>query len=313
MTFSVSYDPATKIVSLLVFVAAVGAALASHIPAVAFILFFVICLTYAYSPRGYACEGPSITVKRLVGDVVIPLQGLREARAATKDDFRGCLRLWGSGGLFGYFGTFRTRKLGKSTWYVTNRRNAVVVVTDSRTALFSPDDVNGFLAAIGAFAPAVSPPPAAPYDMPRFAGAGRSIGLIVGVVVGAVALAFVVFCVLYSPGPPRYTLDFRSLEIHDLFYPVTVRAADVDLDRIRVVDFAVDTDWRPTARTNGFANSHYASGWFRVANGQTVRMYRAGVTRLVLLPPKAGGAPVLLDVNDPQRFVEDLRQLWSRP
>ena len=46
-------------------------------------------------------------------------------------------------------------------------------------------------------------------------------------------------------------------------------------------------------RTNGFANAHYASGWFRVASGKTVRMYRAGGTRLVLLPPKGDGAAVL--------------------
>jgi len=118
---------------------------------------------------------------------------------------------------------------------------------------------------------------------------------------------------LYSPGPPNYTLTPQSLTVHDRFYPVALQAASVDAGRVRVVDISAGSEWRPVSRVNGFANSHYRSGWFRVANGQTVRMYRAGVTRLVLLPPKAGGAPVLLDVNDPQRFVEDLRQLWSRP
>ncbi len=313
MSFSASYDLTTKIVSLLAFAAVIGAVAASRSAVIAFLLFVAIFMTYAYSPRGYTCEGRSVIVRRLVGDVTIPLDGLREARPTTGDDFRGCMRLWGSGGLFGYFGSFRTKKLGKSTWYVTNRKNTVVVVTASKTALFSPDDANGFLAAIGAFASAAPPAMTATDGAPQPSGMGRSIGMIAGAAIGAIALGFAVFCVLYSPGAPRYRLDFRGLEIRDLFYPVTVRAADVDVDRIRVVDFALDADWRPTARTNGFANSHYRSGWFRVANGQKVRMYRATGTRLVLLPARDSGASVLIEVQDPERFVEELRRLWGQP
>jgi hypothetical protein len=311
VSFSASYDLATKIVSLAVLAAALGGVVASRSVVIGFLLFLLICLSYAYSTRGYACQGRSIVVKRLVGDVTIPLDGLREARAATRDDLCGCVRLWGNGGLFGYYGLFRTAKLGKCTWYMTNRKNAVVLVTESKTVLLSPDEVDGFLAAIGAFAPTA--PASAPVPRLVGSGPGRSIGMIVGAVIGAVALAFVLFCVLYSPGPPHYTLDFQGLEIRDLLYPVTVRAADVDVERIRVVDFAVDADWRPVMRTNGFANSHYRSGWYRVANGEKLRMYRADGTRLVLLPPRGSGAAILIEVRDPERFVGEIRQLWSRP
>ena len=313
MTFSASYDLTVKIVSLLVFVAALGGVAASHSVVVAFILFLLICMSYAYSPRGYVCEGTRVVVKRLVGDVAIPLDGLREARAASGDDFRGGRRLWGNGGLFGYYGLFRTTRLGKCTWYVTNRKNTVVLVTPSKTVVLSPDDVTGFLAAVGPFAAAepvgdpVPPVPAAGF------GAGRTIGAIVGVVIGVVALAFVLFAIQYSPGAPRYDLDAQSLAIRDLFYPVTVRAADVDVERVRVVDFAADADWRPTARTNGFANSHYRSGWFRVANGEKVRMYRADGTRLVLIPARGAGATILLEVQAPEQFAGELRRLWARP
>ena len=78
----------------------------------------------------------------------MPLDGLREVRLADWEDYRGCLRLWGNGGLFGYYGLFRTSRLGKCTWYVTNRSKAVVVVTDARTSLFSPDDPASFIAAV---------------------------------------------------------------------------------------------------------------------------------------------------------------------
>jgi len=122
--------------------------------------------SYAWSPRGYAVSDGYIEVNRLIGRARISLDGLREARAATKDDFRGCLRLFGNGGLFGYYGMFRTSKLGKSTWYVTNRGKAVVVVTGEKTVLFSPDNVEGFIAAIGA--------PTAPVPRLKTPGAGSA-------------------------------------------------------------------------------------------------------------------------------------------
>ena len=75
----------------------------------------IVVGAYAWSPRGYAVAERSITVNRLIGNVRIPLDSIRELRAATADDFRGCLRLFGNGGLFGYYGLFRTSKLGKST------------------------------------------------------------------------------------------------------------------------------------------------------------------------------------------------------
>jgi hypothetical protein len=58
------------------------------------------------------------------------------------------MRLFGSGGFFGYYGLFRTTKFGKCTCYVTNRKNMVVIVADSKTTLYSPDDVDGFLEGI---------------------------------------------------------------------------------------------------------------------------------------------------------------------
>ncbi len=68
----------------------------------------MVVLSYAYSPRGYTLAERSIVVKRLIGGARIPLERVREARRTTSADLRGCIRLWGSGGMFGYYGLFRT-------------------------------------------------------------------------------------------------------------------------------------------------------------------------------------------------------------
>jgi hypothetical protein len=158
VTFSASYDHVTKIISSLVCLFLLAIIAATHS-----LIFFVLTLllilgSYAYSPRGYVIADRSIVVRRLAGRPRIALDDVRELRQATLDDSSGAIRLWGSGGLFGYYGLFSSVKLGKFTAYVTNRNNKVLVVSGSKTVLFSPDDVDGFLNAIRAFAPVPSAP-----------------------------------------------------------------------------------------------------------------------------------------------------------
>lgn len=148
--FPASYDWATRIISIIVVLMVATAAAAIRRPIVAALGAPIVALSYAYSPRSYVVCGRSITVRRPIGDVRFPLDELLEIRRASRSDLRGGMRLFGSGGLFGYYGLFWMPSLGKSTWYVTNRRNAVVVTTSGKTAVFSPDQLTEFIAAVQA-------------------------------------------------------------------------------------------------------------------------------------------------------------------
>jgi len=306
--FSVSYDRTTKIVStvvcggLLLIAAAVQSPVAAGIAALSLLLF------YAWSPQGYVVSSDSIAIRRLVGTVRVPLDRVQEARLATNEDLSGCIRLWASGGLFGDYGVMRTNRLGTCRWYVTNRSKTVVVRTEDRTVVLSPDEPEALLQAIHAPAAAA---PGASGPLFESAGAPDRIGGVVGAVVGILALAIAAFAMLYAPGPPRYTLTGSMLTIHDRFYPVTLSANTVDVAGIRIVDLRTQPEWRPTLKTNGFSNPRYHSGWYRVAGGQTIRLYRATGTRLVLLPPKTGGPPVLMEVPEPERFIKQVRREWT--
>src|SRR6185436_20603404 len=101
--FSAPYDRTAKILSIVVFAVLVVVSAAIRNWFAMGISALTIIVTYAYSARGYRASRESVTVKRLAGDAIIPLAGLREARPATADDFTGCMRLFGSGGMFGYF------------------------------------------------------------------------------------------------------------------------------------------------------------------------------------------------------------------
>jgi hypothetical protein len=277
-------------------------------PVVALIGVVLVLGGYAWSPRSYRVADGELRIRRLVGTVAVPLSTIIEARRAECDDMTGCLRLFGSGAFFGYYGLFRTSKLGKCHWYLTRRDRVVIIRTAERILLLSPDDVDGFLTAIPAGATGGGLPPTE-----RATSSGRGalwIGATLGIALGVAVAVLVMFAVTYAPGPPRYTLTAQSLQIEDRFYPVTVSASSVDVDGIAVVSPVAGSPWLIAARTNGFSNSHYHSGWYRTANGKKVRLYRAEGTRLVLLPPKGEGFPVLIEAADPNGFADRLRREW---
>lgn len=147
-SFAASYDRTAKVISTVVVLLLAGVVISTRSILAGGVAAVVLLGSYAYSPRGYLILDGAIVVRRGLGSVRISLDGMRELREAHADDLSGSLRLFGSGGLFGWYGIFRTSKLGKCTWYVTNRANVVVLITAFRTILFSPDDVDGFIAAL---------------------------------------------------------------------------------------------------------------------------------------------------------------------
>ena len=148
--FAVSYDWTTKVLTGIVVGGLLLASIVIRNPILAIASAAIVGFSYAYSPRGYVVSHGEIAIQRPIGDARVSLHGLWVVRPATPDDFRGGIRLFGSGGLFGYYGLFRTQALGRCTWYVTNGAKRVVVISNSKTTIFSPDDVDGFVRAVQA-------------------------------------------------------------------------------------------------------------------------------------------------------------------
>ena len=178
-------------------------------------------------------------------------------------------------------------------------------------ATLNPDDVKGFVAAVQGILPSQNAI-RSDSDSAR-TQSSRGGGLLQGLILAAVGILVILPLVaifLYSPGPPKYTITSEGLTIHDRFYPVTVKATEVDVEHARVVDIRADPHWRLTARTEGIGFLHYKAGWFRVAGGEKVRMYRTTSPRLVLLPPRGQRAPLLMEAKQPEAFIQEVRQAW---
>lgn len=104
--------------------------------------------TWAFAPGGYRVDSDQVTVKRPFSDVTIMKQAIRRARLFADDDSTGMTRTAGNGGLFGYYGEYKSDKLGSHVWYVTDMSKRVVIETADGAVVVSPDDPERFLRAL---------------------------------------------------------------------------------------------------------------------------------------------------------------------
>jgi len=112
-----------------------GAALLLLLPAV----------TWGFSIRNYSLEDGKLVIHRPLGSRKIALSPELTA-FQDPDAAKGALRLWGNGGVFGYYGTFRSGRLGTFSAYATDWKFGVVVKTGGKTFVLTPDDPITFIA-----------------------------------------------------------------------------------------------------------------------------------------------------------------------
>jgi hypothetical protein len=104
--------------------------------------------SWGFAPSGYRVEDKTVTVKRLFGDVVIERGAVTGVRPFEDSDGEGMMRTAGNGGLFGYYGKYKSDRLGEHRWYVTHMARRVVVETRDGAVVMSPDDPARFIAAV---------------------------------------------------------------------------------------------------------------------------------------------------------------------
>ena len=57
---------------------------------------------------------------------------------------KGSLRLFGNGGIFGFYGWFWSKSLGRFSAFVTDNARSVVIRLPARTIVVSPDQPEEF-------------------------------------------------------------------------------------------------------------------------------------------------------------------------
>ncbi|MCD2426139.1 PH domain-containing protein [Niabella pedocola] len=159
MDFSASYDKTTKIITalvgilMLVVLASMWISLkaaGTGLPLVfmAVVSFISVILPYGFSVTKYQLNNEELIIFRPFGNKKILLTSIASAAIIDPKLLRWSWRIFGSGGMFGYYGTFGNKQLGTMKWYLTRKDRIVLITTvNNKKLLLSPDDVDAFIKA----------------------------------------------------------------------------------------------------------------------------------------------------------------------
>ncbi len=107
-----------------------------------FVFWLIIMSGYFWEPRAYTVSETTIAIHRPVGDIVIPKSEVKVIEIADKIPIG--IRVFGSGGAFGYYGKFRLTDGQPVTLYCTCLDRVVVLKTEKKVYIISPSDPEGF-------------------------------------------------------------------------------------------------------------------------------------------------------------------------
>ncbi|MBS1744635.1 MAG: hypothetical protein JST21_00550 [Bacteroidetes bacterium] len=111
------------------------------------VLFLIYFMLFALRPIHYEVSTDMLIIHRLFPDVKIELSQIDKAQLIDKEKINWTFRIYGVGGIFGYFGKFSNSNFGNMTWYATRRDKTVLLQTfNNRKIILTPDEPEKFIA-----------------------------------------------------------------------------------------------------------------------------------------------------------------------
>ena len=107
----------------------------------------IYLLAFVFRPITYIMTDDELIIHRLIWNIHIKKSDIKSVELIDKKKIRGSIRLFGVGGLFGYYGRFANFELGSMTWYATRRDRTVLIITlDNKKIILTPDNPGSFVA-----------------------------------------------------------------------------------------------------------------------------------------------------------------------
>jgi hypothetical protein len=119
------------------------------------LLLTLLVAFYILKPLYITADAVALTIHRMVGPVSFPYTTILSISTLSGKDMSGSVRTFGNGGLFGYTGKYYNSRLGKMTWYCTQRKNYVLLIlSDNKKIVITPDNPTELLRELRKYAPA---------------------------------------------------------------------------------------------------------------------------------------------------------------
>lgn len=106
------------------------------------VLILVVCFWHRVT--GYHVDSHNLVIQRASFDFMIPIEEI-ESITLDSNAMSRSWRLFGNGGLFGFYGRFRNEAYGSYRAFVTDNKNIVVVKTKTAVYMISPENAEKFV------------------------------------------------------------------------------------------------------------------------------------------------------------------------
>jgi Bacterial PH domain len=155
MTFKASFDWSVKILTsafcLFYFTFLVLGMLnieTSGVIMLPIIMTVVILITYLWHVQSYEITSGGIEIKRPIGSKLIGFSSIKHVNSVKNDDIGFIFRLFGNSGIFGFTGLFKSRFYGDLTFYGTQQRNYIIIETNLKKYVLTPDEPFDFVKSV---------------------------------------------------------------------------------------------------------------------------------------------------------------------
>ena len=117
------------------------------------------------------------------------------------------------------------------------------------------------------------------------------------------ALGYIAYSSQYS----RVEINGDRLRLVGVFWGREIALSRIKTSQVRLVDLTRNQDLYPKRRSLGTGLPGYASGWFRLANGEKSLVYLTDRCRVAYIPTDQGYS-LLLSVEQGQQFIDRIRE-----
>lgn len=130
--------------------------LAAYLVYIAPVLLITLLIAfYILKPRYITADTSELAIHSITRPVSFPYHTICSVSKVSSKDMSGAVRTFGNGGLFGYTGKYYNSRLGKMTWYCTQRKNYILLtLTNNKKIVITPDDPEALLEELRSVAPA---------------------------------------------------------------------------------------------------------------------------------------------------------------
>jgi hypothetical protein len=109
------------------------------------ILIFIPIFCWLFSVGEYVLESDGLLIKRKIFPIKIKYEEVKKVSRLDFKDIKSSVRIFGNGGLFGFYGIFRNKSIGNYRACFSNFSDMVLIETDKKKFVISPQNPDIFI------------------------------------------------------------------------------------------------------------------------------------------------------------------------